>query len=433
MKKNKLLLIIAVMVLALSGCKKSGSDLIDDTANYPKAPGSFVKSHNLSGVLKGTLKQDSTYYLTGSVSVNKDDTLAVEQGATIIAKGNYNFQISGTLLCLGTEAKPITFTSSDASRFTDFATYTGHWGGFAFDSTALYVFVKYTHINFTGGPDSGGGAQATFDVEGSQTYHGGAFIIIEDCWMYGGVDDGIHLAGDITVSVKRNVLQRLGGPDGETMNIKKGVKGDIAYNYIWSAANNAIKLETGSVLTPQTNMNIFNNTIVNSGWRKKGEATNSILIDKWTRANIYNNLMVGNNTGINITKKADTLNCKYGNNLIFAIADTMSKWIYPAGAFSKKQSSDITGSTIGLCNSVITNWVLPTINLPDLTVDDTNVPSLKSGSPAIGKGISSAPFTYFITSIDGKKGTADLVNADLGAYPLDGSGNKHLPISHPAQ
>jgi len=221
MKKNHFLVIISGFMLALTACSSS-NDLIDATANYPKVPASFVKSKNLSGTLKGTLKQDSTYYLTGNVAVAKGDTLAVEPGATIIAKGNYQFQVSGTLMSLGTEAKQVTFTSADASRFTDLASYTGHWGGFVFDSTAVYVYVKYTHINFTGGPDSSGSPQASFDVEGSQTYNGGAYIVVEDSWFYGGVDDGIHLAGNITASIKRNVLQRLGGPDGETMNIKKG-------------------------------------------------------------------------------------------------------------------------------------------------------------------------------------------------------------------
>jgi hypothetical protein len=430
--KKIFLFLIAGLIFVLSACT-SNSDLVSATANYPKVPASFVKSKNLSGTLKGTLKQDSTYYLTGNVAVAKGDTLAIQPGATIIAKGNFQFQISGTLLSLGTEAKQVTFTSQDASRFTDFATYTGHWGGFKFDSTALYVFVKYTHINFTGGPDSEGGAQASFDVEGSQTYNGGAYIIVEDSWFYGGVDDGIHLNGNITASIKRNVIQRLGGPDGETMNIKKGVKGDIAYNYIWSAANNAIKLETGSVLTPQTNMNIFNNTIVDGGFRKRGEATNSILIDKWTRANIYNNIMVGNHTGINITTKADTTNCHYGNNLIYAPSDTLSTLIYPLGAFSKKRSTDITGASLALCNTVFTTWAQPTTTLPDMVVEDGNVPSLSSNSPAIGAGIATATFNYFITSLDGKKGTADVVNKDLGAYPRDNSGNKHLPTRKPVQ
>ena len=430
MKQKSFLVIIAGLMLALTACT-SNSDLIVTKSNYPIAPANFVKSQNLQGTLKGTLKQDSTYYLVGNVAVKKGDTLAIQPGATIIAKGNFQFQISGTLLSLGTEAKQVTFTSADASRFTDYATYTGHWGGFAFDSTAVYVFVKYTHINFTGGPDSGGYAQASFDVEGSQTYNGGANIVVEDSWFYGGVDDGIHLAGNITASIKRNVIQRLGGPDGETINIKKGVKGDIAYNYIWSSANNSIKLETGPVLIPQTNMNIFNNTIVDCGFRKRGEATNSILIDKWTRANVFNNLMVGNHTGINITNAADTLNCKYGNNLIYAPADSLTALIYPMGAFSKKRTTDITGTGLTICNSVITTWVPPTTSLPDLTVEDGNNPSLPSNSPAIGKGITSAPFTYFITSIDGKKGTADVLNKDLGAYTTDGLGNKHLPTRKP--
>jgi len=431
--KNVLFFIVGSMI-ALSSCTSSGNDLVDATANYPKTPASYVKSQNLTGALKGTLKQDSTYYLVGNVAVKKGDTLAIQPGATIIAKGNFQFQISGTLLSLGTEAKPVTFTSADATRFTDLATYTGHWGGFAFDSTALYVFVKYTHINFTGGPDTSGSPQASFDVEGSQTYNGGAYIVVEDSWFYGGIDDGIHLAGDITASIKRNVIQRLGGPDGETMNIKTGVKGDIAYNYIWSAANNAIKLETSkTVKIPQTNMNIFNNTIVDGGFRKVGEATNSILIDKWARANIYNNLIVGNHTGINIATKADTLNCKYGNNLIYAPSDSLKTLIYPAGAFSKVRATDITGSTLALCNTVFTTWAAPTTSLPDNTLEDANVPSLKSGSPAIGVGITTAPFTYFITSVDGKKGSADLVNKDLGAYPTDGSGNKHLPTKKPVQ
>ena len=110
------------------------------------------------------------------------------------------------------------------------------------------------------------------------------------------------------------------------MNIKAGVTGDIAYNYIWSAANNSIKLETGkTVLSPQTNMNIFNNTIVNGGWRKVGEATQGILIDKYAAANIFNNVLVGCHTGINIASKADTLHSTYGNNLIYAIDDSLEE------------------------------------------------------------------------------------------------------------
>ena len=435
MKNKSLFFLIAALMLGATGCKKIGDDVIDATANYPLPPASYVKSQNLTGILKGTLKQDSIYYLTGNVAVKKGDTLAVQQGATIIAKGNYQFQISGTLLCLGTEAKQVTFTSNAPTKLSDVALNKGQWGGFVFDSTAVYVYMRYTHINYTGGPDSGGSPQATFDVAASQTYNGGAHIVMEDCWLFGGIDDGIHLAGNITVSIKRNVIQHLGGPDGESMNIKAGVKGDISYNYIWSAANNAIKLNTGKkILIPETQFNIYNNTIVDGGWRKVGEATNSILVDAFASANIYNNVMVGNNTGINITKTADTLKTKYGNNLIYAIDAASGLWIYPAGSAGRKQPTDIIGATTALCNSVFTTWIPPVTTLPDNTVTDGNVPSLKAGSPAIGSGIAIAPFAYFtLPSATGKLGTADVVNKDMGAYPTDGSGNKHMPTSQPIQ
>jgi len=430
MSKIKLLLSISLLAILFFACKKSGSDLIDSTANYPKPPASFVKSSQLKGTLKGTLKQDSTYSLVGDVTVNVGDTLAIQQGAKIIAKGNYLIWVKGTLLCLGTEAKQITFTTQDVNKLTDLGV-AGHWGGFLIDSLSKYVYVRYTHINYTGGPDASGGAQASFDVEGSQSYHAGAHIIFEDNWMFGGIDDGIHLNGDITVSVKRNVIQRLGGPDGETMNIKAGVKGDISYNYIWSAANNSIKLETGKkVFSPQTTLNIYNNTIVNGGWRKVGEATQAILIDKFAAANIYNNILVGNHTGINITTAADTVHSKYGNNLIYAIDDSLKTWVYSVGAWSKKRTSDIIGSGKTACSSVFTHWDSGV--LPAQTMQDLNVPSLISGSPAIGKGLTVAPFTYWVTT-SGNWGTNDFLNVDMGAYPTDGSGNKHLPTPVPVQ
>jgi len=429
MKKIIFYLVPMAITLLFSACSKNSDDLIDSTANYPKPPANYIKTNQLKGTLKGTLKQDSTYYLVGNVVINPTDTFAVQQGATIIAKGNYNIEVYGTLLCLGTESKQITFTTDNAGKFTDLGT-TGHWGGFLIDSSSKYVYVRFTHINFTGGPDAGGSAQASFDVEGSQSYHGGAHIVFEDNWMFGGIDDGIHLAGDITVSIKRNVLQRLGGPDGETMNIKAGVTGDISYNYIWSAANNSIKLETSkSVFSPQTKMNIYNNTIVNGGWRKVGEATQGILIDKFAAANIYNNVLVGCHTGINIANGADTNHCKYGNNLIFAIDDSLKSWVYSIGSFGKVQPTDVIGSGHTACASVFSSWSSSVA--PAETMQDNNIPSLRSGSPAIGKGLVDAPFSYWVIGA-GTNGTADYLDKDLGAYPTDGNGNKHLPIPKPS-
>jgi len=419
MKKIQFLLLIgAIITLAAVSCKK------DTTTPTPvvKTPVKLGLPHNLKGEIKGFMKTDSVYYLVDNVTIKKGDTVTIQPGAIVKANGNYSFNVSGNFICAGTEAKPILLTTSFGSPVLGF----GYWGGIQADSNALNVVIKFTHINWTGGPAADLSTQAAIDIEGTQAKDYGAKIIIEDNWFFGSVDDGIHLAGQIHASVRRNVLQHLGGPDGESMNIKKGVQGDISNNYIWAAANNGIKLETGSAL-PQTAMNIYNNTLVNCGWRKVGEFTNGILIDKNAVANIYNNILVGDRNGINVTSKADYANCKVGNNLVYAIDDSLA-----VNVFSGKigaSATDITGSGVAKCSTVFTSWD-KTVDITDPIFSDKNVPSLASTSPAKGKGAttlvgSSKVSSYF--SITGA--TSDALNSDMGAYPSNGAGNKHMPAS----
>jgi hypothetical protein len=417
MKKiNLLLVIIALLTLSAVSCKK-------DTVTPTPSPLAFTGlNHNLKGVIKGVMKQDTTYYLVDNVTVNKGDTLTIQPGAIVKANGNYSFNVSGNFICVGTDAKPIVLTTSFGSPVLGF----GYWGGIQADSNALNVQIKYTHIDWTGGPAADLSTQAAIDIEGTQAHDYGAKIIIENNWFFGSVDDGIHLAGQIHVSIKRNVMQHLGGPDGESMNIKSGVVGDIAYNYIWAAANNCIKLSTGSSL-PQVAMNIFNNTFVNSGWRKVGEFTEGILIDKNAVANIYNNILVGCRNGINVTSKADYANCKVGNNLVYAINDSLFINVFPGKIAAS--ATDITGSGITKCNTVFTKWD-QNVDLVNPIFSDINVPSLAANSPAKAKGAttlvgSTKLSTYF--TITGA--TADVLNTDMGAYTTDGSGNKHMPSS----
>lgn len=420
MKKiSYLFIIVACLTWSVSSCKKDNTP--PPTPEKKVTPWKGL-AHNLKGEIKGVMKQDTTYYLLDNVTVKKGDTLTIQPGAIVKANGNFSFNVSGNFICNGTDAKPILLTTSFGSPVLGF----GYWGGIQADSNALNVQIKFTHINWTGGPAADLSTQAAIDVEGTQLKDYGAKIIIEDNWFFGSVDDGIHLAGQITASIKRNVLQHLGGPDGESMNIKKGVKGDIAYNYIWAAANNGIKLETGSAL-PQTAMNIFNNTLVNCGWRKVGEFTNGILIDKNCVANIYNNVLVGCRNGINVTSKADFANCMVGNNLVYAINDSLA--VNEFSGKIKASATDITAAGITACNTVITKYD-PTVDLTDPVFSDKNNPSLSASSPAKGKGATTLAGSAKLSSyyiITGA--TNDALGADMGAYQTSGNGNKHLPSS----
>ncbi len=225
----------------------------------------------------------------------------------------------------------------------------------------------------------------------------------------------LRLTGPISVSIKGNVIRHEGSDDGDNINIKKGVTGDVAYNYIWSAANNSIKVVTnGSVLYPQSKINIYNNTIIDGGWRKQGEPTAGILIDQFAQATLYNNLIINCVRGIRITAEADTIHIKgnYGHNLFYSIVDSTRSGYYPAGDWGKPQPGDILST--GLNNN---NPMLVDIDQNINALSDNNDAHLQSGSAAIGKGNTSAPYTTGI-------GTLMPPGKDIGCYQSDGSGNQ---------
>jgi hypothetical protein len=351
MKKFYILSVALALMIGITDAK---------TTHGPKS-GNKTKnadSKSLGGILGKRTLTAGTYTLDSSAYVDVTDTLKVLPGVKVLATGNYNIEIAGTFICNGTDANPIVFTASNEKEAHDSLGRSGWWGGFLLDSSCLYASVTFTHIDYTGGPDGSGGFQASFDVEGTQSYNGGAKIIFEDNWMFGAMDDAVHLAGYITCSVKRNVLQRLGGPDGDLVNIKAGAEGDFAYNYVWSSANSGFKLNTGKkVLSPQTKWNVYNNTFVNGNWRKVGELSSAILIDQFSAANIYNNVIVGCRNGINVTTTSDFNHTTFGNNLIYAysaVTDSFTNNYYIPGSKGSVQPSDKTAAGLTACGTVFT-------------------------------------------------------------------------------
>jgi hypothetical protein len=423
MKKIYILLMALALIIGIANAKPV----------HVKRSGNKVTSTNstsLGGVMTSRTLTAGTYTLDSSAFFDVNDTLKVMPGVKVLATGNYNIEIAGTLICNGTNDNPIVFTANDEKTAYDSLGHSGWWGGLLLDSSCLNASVTFTRIDYTGGPDGSGGFQASFDVEGSQSYNGGAKIIFEDNWMFGGMDDAIHLHGYVTVSVKRNILQRLGGPDGDLINIKAGAEGDIAYNYIWSSANSGVKLNTGkTVLSPETKFNIYNNTFVNGNWRKVGELSSAILIDQFSAANIYNNILVGCRNGINVTTHADVNHTNFGNNLIYtysATTDSFTNNYYIPGSAGSVQTTDKTAAGLDACGTVFTHWD------KDITVDtaDNNIPTLATNSPAIGAGTTS-PTLFTSFSAGARVGSSMAPNVDMGAYPTDNSGNKHLPTKYP--
>ena len=81
---------------------------------------------------------------------------------------------------------------------------------------------------------------------------------------------------------------------GEAVNLKAGVKADVAGNLMFSPNTNGLKLSSSgqSETRGQLLANAYNNTIINAGWRRDGEKGGCVYVEKNALVNVVNNLMV---------------------------------------------------------------------------------------------------------------------------------------------
>jgi hypothetical protein len=405
--KNRYILLAGILLASgFAACKKELTTFtkIKIPTASPIAPG------NISGFVKGTLVTGQTYTVTADITIKKGDTLSAQPGAIVVVKNNAQFNVMGVLNLLGSQDSPVLF-NSDTNK-------PGTWGGFQADS-AQAITIKWTHVDNTGGPDASGSARRTLVVRGN------AIVDIEDSWFTNGQDDLMGLFGP-KVIILRNTISSSGSTDGEGINLKSGTTGVVAYNVIFSQAGSGVKLETSSsVPFPQTEVDVYNNTIVSVGWRRgSAEPGRGTSVGVNAIGHIYNNIYVNDYHGIEIFNDGDVVHTTYGNNLFYATVDTYQDLVdptikinirdnfYPAGASGKPQPTDLISTKIGDLDPLFVKFD-GTVAAPN-GYPNTNDFNLKLGSPAFGAGN---------PSFDPKH--PELGNQDIGAYTTDGKGNKH--------
>lgn len=348
-------------------------------------------------------------------------------GATVVkpAAGDsiiYSIYVTGgaTFVSQGTATNHVVFSTSLANPLWP----NGYWGGINCDSTTKAVNIQWTDISYTGGSDSIAANQYAFLMAGGAVSN--TNVVIENSSFQYGVDDCTRMQGNIHISVKGNIFKKEGSNDGDGINIKGGVTGDVAYNYCWSGANNSIKVNASlKNLAIRTTVNVYNNTIINGGWRKVGEVSAGILVDANAQASVYNNLIYDCRNGLRITAASDTLynKGKFGYNYIYAVLDSTAKLAYGTNEWGKARSTDIYSLKGADKDPMIMNFVRVTKDATGFTTSptDQNDPHLKSGSPAIGKGNTNAPYTSGLgTNIGFMPGK------DIGAYQVDNTGNMRV-------
>jgi hypothetical protein len=433
--------------LVFSACKDSSTSV--DISKPQLTIGQTISSDTLKGTVKGTMISGHTYYFSADVTVNAGDTLLMQSGVNLLAVWDSSaanpaapqLTINGSFVSLGTKDQP-NYISVLLAKRTYGNIFAGLWGGVQGSPTSGDIVLKWTHIEYAGAI---AGAAATPPYKsGKNRYlilfqNPNANFILEDSWIRGGTDDAIRTLGG-HISAMRNTFEFSGLIGGECLNMKGPTVGDVAYNLMIGSATNGPKLANTSAGAVPTTVNIYNNTILNGGWRRvEAGRSGSTDIEAGARGTEYNNLIVNCKTGFREVPDADSNNVFYDYMYYYGQSDSIVRQFYPADGIQKKKPHDIAGAA----KANDPKFVNYDVNQFDYTLSNHQWPMglsaevnainevgnsnfrLASGSPAIGKGYTGFSPMKSVPVAGDLGATITLPGKDIGAYQTDGTGNQH--------
>lgn len=358
---------------------------------------------------KGALVWTKDTTLEESVEIPVGTSLYIEPGVTVTCKSEVQVPVEivvlGNLYCMGTAEKPVTITS-DTKKPAD-------WGGIICGYNSEEVVLNHVDIAYAGATPTESSAsfqnklfKTTIDG-GVPAFHfcnvNGKFVM-SNCFFHDNYNDQTYFTGGKGVIVG-NVFADSGNAadGGEAINVKSGCKLDVANNLIYNACTNALKLSNAgnSETVPLTDMTVYNNTIVNCGWRRsKNKKGGSIWVEKAARPVMVNNLIYDSRFGLKQPKQdgADMDNSRMTPNYYFASTAKGVEQMAKNASLGIWYDTDVHSSVAGEGDPLFRNFSqTPKINI-NCEVDDPmeGAPlaydkswnfTLLSGSPALVGGV----------------------------------------------
>ncbi|MGF1669956.1 MAG: hypothetical protein ACFCU6_05880 [Balneolaceae bacterium] len=402
-----------------------------------EAPPTVVSGGEVTGVWEA----GKTFIVQGDVIIPQGQSLTIEEGVTIIIEGDGSqggspeFTVFGSLYSFGTEEAPIFFTVPEELR-TEANIFAGLWGGILATETAEELVLLYTHVEFAGAPAAADSpiVQSGELDEGEPRYGvffanpQGKFVMMHSRIAYS-KDDAFRPNG-AQLLMAFNVFEFNGETGGEGINIKGGTVGDVAYNLFFSMGTNGPKWSNSGGRSPQTDVNVYNNTIINSGFRRAAAGRGgSVNVEGGARGLSYNNLIVNSRFGVRLVQEpnnADEANMRVGYSFYYGDTQSIVDEFYPSvGTLSPgdfETEFDIAGG-VGENDPLFVNFDVTGFD-PSAETDPSTAqfrdPSydfrLQSNSPALNAGTTNfSPRLASITA-GGRTFEAPAPSSFIGAF-----------------
>lgn len=350
--------------------------------------------------VKGTWTEGSTVTVYDHMIIPVGESLTIEKGVhVLIADTALKIELIalGNFYCTGTEDAPVVISVKEnliPSNVTTTNPFPGLWGSIMCDTTCSEFLMLYTTMRYYGAATTNNSPSVLLhlfkNAAGETTPftnfrdHNGGKIVIEHCTFSNGVDDGIYVEGGDFIYAYNTTYQN-GSTGGEAVDTKAGTIADLCYNLIYSQNTNAFKLSNTGSRTPQSRVMVYNNTIVNAGWRRPSVKGGSVWYEKGVIGETYNTLFINDRFGIKTSGDADTA-CKADYNYYYGYTqECVDNFNEPTSGLFAHGTHDIFGTTAGANDPMVMNYPLSTDIMNSSFNTDWDF-HLKAESPALGKG-----------------------------------------------
>jgi hypothetical protein len=436
---------IAAMVFGFVACSENDPDPTIQDPNEDDDEEVVASPENMFGEVEGVWPAGSTYTITGDVVVPEGSSLTIEEGVTVIIDGDGRqgsspeIVVRGSLYAYGTEDARVRFTVPEGRR-TVANTFAGLWGGFTATETVGDLVFEYADIEYAGAPGEANNpiVQEGEISEGEPRYAiymqddglTSNFIVWHTRIAYS-KDDAIRLNGAKTL-IAYSTFELNGETGGEAVNTKSGTVGDFCFNLVYGSATNGLKVANSKGRTPQADNYFYNNTIVDSGWRRvQAGRGGSLNYENGSRGQCFNNLVVNSRYGLRMVPpddQPDLANTEWGFQYYYGDEEIIVEEFYPSNGTvgrvedQPRPSSDVAGG-VGENDPLFANYTLGSFNIEAAREGSSveRLPSdadfrLSADSPALDGANTAFSPRYASYEVNGKTYTTPTPQSYFGAF-----------------